>query len=164
MSFLKKYWYLLLVALITAGLGLATYLTSLKLKETKPVAPSVPQETPQAVAPACRLSFSITVPTPTPTGQATPTPTSTVAPTPTNTPAPTATPTPTQPPGPTAVPTPTETPIPTATPTQQLIYGPTPTPTPIPTPRVPVAGIGPSVLGAAAIAGGFLLLLLGLVL
>lgn len=166
MNFLKKYWYLLLVALVTVGLGAVAYLTSVKLKEKKPVAPTVPQATPKAVAPACRLTFAMATPTPTTTGTPaptptpTPTPTSEVTPTPTNTP----TPTPTETSGPTATPTPTQyTEQPTPTPTQQLTYGPTPTPTPIPTPRVPVAGIGPSVLGAAAIAGGFLLLLLGLV-
>ncbi len=42
----------------------------------------------------------------------------------------------------------------------------TPTPQPVvgPTPKVPVAGGGPSVLGASVIAGGILLLLLGLAL
>ena len=39
--------------------------------------------------------------------------------------------------------------------------GPSPTPSPIPTPKIPVSG-GPTVLGATTIAGGVLLLLLGL--
>lgn len=144
MNFLKKYWYLFLVAFITIGLGVVTFLTSQQLKREEPVAPSVPQEQPEAAVPACKktLTFAVSTPTPTPTGELTPTPTST----PTNTP----TPTPTSTPGPTATPTPT--PLPGA---------PTPTPTPA-TPKVPVAGSGPSVLGATVIAGGLLLLLLGL--
>ncbi len=49
---------------------------------------------------------------------------------------------------------------PTPTPTPG---GPTPTPTTPPTPQVPVSGSGPTVLGASVIAGGLLILLLGLV-
>lgn len=41
-------------------------------------------------------------------------------------------------------------------------FGPTSTPSPIPTPKIPVSGTT-SVLGASVVAGGFLLLLLGLV-
>lgn len=158
MNFLKKYWYLLFVAVITTGLGVVTFLTSQKLTQTKPVAPTVPQEKPKAVEPACRLTFSVLQPTATPT----PTPGPTATPTPT--PDPTATPTPTPTPGPTATPTPPPIggPQPTATPTLAQGETPPPTPTPQPTPKVPVAGSGPSVLGATTIAGGILLLLLGL--
>ena len=46
------------------------------------------------------------------------------------------------------------------TPTPRPV-GPTSTPSPIPTPKIPVSGT-PSVLGAAVVAGGFFLLLLGL--
>lgn len=105
MSFFKKYWYLLLVTIITVGIGVVAYLTSTKLEQQAPVAPTVPQATPQAVASACRLSFSISVdntPTPTPTTEASPTP----SPTPTEGPTPSPTPTPTPEPSPTPSPTP----------------------------------------------------------
>lgn len=95
--------------------------------------------------------------TPTPTTPVTGTPTSTPTNTPTGTPTSTATPTPTSPPG--STPTPTHTPTPTPPPGST----PTPTPTTPPTPNVPIAGAGPSVLGASVVAGGFLLLLLGLI-
>ena len=71
------------------------FLTSQQLQKTGPVAPTVPQVTPKAAAPACTLQFSLgstpTV-TPTPTGSPTPTPSSSPTATPTHTP--TATPTP----------------------------------------------------------------------
>lgn len=103
MNFFKKYWYLLIVTIITVGIGVVAYLTSTKLEQQAPVAPTVPQEAPEAVASACRLSFSIGVdntPTPTPTG----------------TPGPTATPSPTPTQGPTATPEPSPTPSPTPQP------------------------------------------------
>ncbi|HLD25203.1 MAG TPA: hypothetical protein VJB96_04785 [Patescibacteria group bacterium] len=103
MNFFKKYWYLLIVTVITVGIGVVAYLTSTKLEQQGPVAPTVPQATPQAVASACRVSFTIgadNTPTPTPTG----------------TPGPTPTPTPTPTPGPTETPMPTETPTPTPQP------------------------------------------------
>ncbi len=156
MNIFKKYWYLVVVALITVGLAVVTFLTSQQLKREEPIAPSVPQAKPRAVENQCRieLTFAVSTPTPTPTGEATPTPT--------GTPADTPTPTPTGTPGPTATPTPTGTSGPTSTPTPTLPPGaPTATPTPA-TPQVPVAGSGPSVLGASIIAGGILLLLLGL--
>lgn len=92
-----------------------------------------------------------TTPTPTPTPRQrrtpTPTPTSALTPTPTETPPPGSTPTPTPAPGgPTATPTPTPTQIAAA-----------------PTPKTPTSG-GPTVLGVSVIAGGVLLLLLGLAL
>ncbi len=153
MKFIKKNWYLLLISFITLGLGVATILTSQKLKEEEAVAPTVPESTPAAATQACTLTFSITqvTNTPTPTGTVTPTATETPTPTGTLTPTPTGTGTPT----PTSV---RETGTPTPTPG---IFD-TPTPTPPPTPQVPVAGIGPSVLGASVIAGGIFLLLLGL--
>ena len=200
MQFFKKYWYLILVAFFTAGLGVMVFLTSQKLAQTEEVAPTAPEEEVEAANPACTLAFSLTAATPTPTGTLTPTPT------PTSTP--TATPTPTN--------TPTSTPTPTATPTPsqqvsgcdetcttnsdcgsglvcidsscrnasctektncqcQITYA-DPTPTPPqevvpgeetamqPTPKVPVSGTGPSILGASIIAGGLLILLLGLAL
>ncbi len=117
MNFLKKYWYLILVTVITAGIGVVAYLTSTKLEQQQPVAPTVPQVTPKATDVNCKLVFTIgTNPTPTPT--------------PTGTPGPTPTPTPTGTPGPTPTPTPTETPGPTPTPTPPEDT-PTPTPTPV---------------------------------
>ena len=90
MNFFKKYWYLIAVTIITVGLGVVAYLTSTKLDTSNPVAPNVPQVTPKATSNACKVSFSITVNTPTPTNTGAPTQT------PTNTPtnAPTSTPTP----------------------------------------------------------------------
>ena len=223
MRFFKKYWYLLIVTVITIGIGVVAYLTSTKLEQQQSVAPNVPQVTPKASNnPDCKLVFSLTIntPTPTPTGvQNTPTPTSqshrpecvnlTLSPS-TGTIPYTTTLTCTGtivggditaaeftlPDGTTKLveknvgnpgsisfdytvgqsgslsfscrvrdnnfnfssvtdacrksigPTPTG--------------GPTATPSPIPTPKIPVAGTGPSVLGAATVVGGLLLLLFGL--
>lgn len=103
MNFFKKYWYLLIVTIITIGIGVVAYLTSTKLETQQPVAPNVPQVTPHAAATACRLSFTLAVNSPTPTNTGAPTATPTNTPTgnptatPTNTGAPTATPT--NPPG-----------------------------------------------------------------
>ncbi len=97
MSFFKKYWYLILVTVITVGIGIVAYLTSIKLGQSQPVAPTVPQVTPQAVSTACRVSFAITIPS------GTPTPTLPI----TGTPSPTPTPTPTTPVTGTPSPTPT---------------------------------------------------------
>lgn len=87
----------MLVTIITIGIGVVAYLTSTKLEQTAPVAPTVPQVTPKASDINCKLVFSIGVdntPTPTPTpppqtGTPTPTPT---PPPPTSTPTPTPTP------------------------------------------------------------------------
>jgi len=96
MNFIKKYWYMMLVTIITVGIGVVAYLTSTKLEQQTPVAPTVPQVTPKASDINCKLVFSIGV-------DNTPTPTVT----PTGTPGPTSTPTPTATPGPTSTPTPT---------------------------------------------------------
>lgn len=88
----------MLVTIITVGIGVVAYLTSTKLEQQQPVAPTVPQVTPKASDINCKLVFSIgTEPTPTPTVGPSPTPTATPSPTPTATPGPTATPTPTTP-------------------------------------------------------------------
>ncbi len=90
MSFIKKYWYLLLVTFLTVGIGVVAYFTSTKLENQQSVAPTVPQVTPKALNTVnCQLVFSITPTTPTPSVTATP------GPTPTNTPGPSATPSPT---------------------------------------------------------------------
>lgn len=145
MNFFKKYWYLVIITFITAGLGIVTFLTSQRLKQEQPVAPSVPQEQPEAAKPSdCKITLTFAVSTPTPT--------------------PTATATPTATPGPTATPTPTETPGPTATPTPTQPPGETPQPTPTPqTPQVPVAG-DVNIFGVGAGIIGGLLLLLGILL
>ena len=44
MQFFKKYWYLILVAFFTAGLGVMVFLTSQKLAQTEEVAPTAPEE------------------------------------------------------------------------------------------------------------------------
>lgn len=94
MNYLKKHWYLVVVTILTLGLGVMVLLTSGRLSQTQQVAPTVPEAQPQAAAPACELAFNITITTETPT--LTPTPTETPTPTPTETPTPTATPTPPQ--------------------------------------------------------------------
>src|SRR3989344_8931078 len=73
MKFIKKYWYMIFVLLFTAGMGVVVLLTSQKLSTTKPVAPTVPQDTPRASEPACTLTFAIAAAT-TPTSTPTPTP------------------------------------------------------------------------------------------
>lgn len=95
----------MLVTIITMGIGVVAYLTSTKLEQQGPVAPTVPQVTPKASDVNCKLIFSLGVdntPTPTPTVPVTGTPTSTPTSTPTQTPGPTHTPTP----SPTVTPTP----------------------------------------------------------
>ena len=82
MSFLKKYWYLMLVTIITVGIGIVAYLTSTKLEQQQPVAPTVPQVTPKATDIDCKIVFTLGVdstPTPTPTGGPSPTPTPTTS-------------------------------------------------------------------------------------
>lgn len=85
MNFLKKYWYLLLVTVLTVVIGVVAYLTSTKLQTQQSVAPTVPQATPKASGTnSCQLVFAITpnTPTPSPTGPAdTPTPSPTNGPT-----------------------------------------------------------------------------------
>lgn len=85
MQFLKKYWYLVVVFIITVALGVVTFLISQKLKQEAPVAPTVPQQQPKAVTQACTLAFALATPTPTPTETPTETPTNTPTPTPTPT-------------------------------------------------------------------------------
>lgn len=89
MKFVKQYWYLIILFLITVGLGIMVFLTSQQLAKKEPVT----QAPPKAAVPACTISFSLAV-SPTPTGTPVPTPTGTPGKTPTNTPTPTATPTP----------------------------------------------------------------------
>jgi len=73
--------YIGILAIITLGLGAVIFLTVQKLQQTTPVAPTVPQVTPKASAPACTLTFALAAtPTPTPTPGSTPTPTPTPAP------------------------------------------------------------------------------------
>gem|GEM_PF-4171551 len=82
-------------------------------------------------------------------------------------PEPTATPTPkpTSPPVVYNSPTPTVLKTPTPT-TVRLIAAATATPTPTsqPTPKIPVAGVGPGIIGAISVAGSILLLVIGLML
>ena len=90
----------MLVTIITVGIGIVAYLTSTKLEQQQPVAPTVPQVTPKATDIDCKLVFTLGVdstPTPTPTGGPSPTPTPTGGPSPTPTPTggPSPTPTPT---------------------------------------------------------------------
>ncbi len=126
MSFLKKYWYLLLVTIITVGIGVVAYLTSIKLEQRQPVAPTVPQVSPKATDINCKIVFTLGTHTPTPTcaprprclnGDEFPECANMGVPAPlppggwycpvTPTPTPTPTVTPTGTPGPTSTPTPT---------------------------------------------------------
>jgi len=214
MRFFRKYWYLLIVTIITIGIGVVAYLTSTKLEQQTSVAPNVPQVTPKASNnPDCKLVFSLTIntPTPTPTGvshrpecvELTLSPSTGTIPYTT-----TLTCTGTIVGGDITA---AEFTLPDGT--TKLVeknvgnpgsisfdytvgqsgslsfscrvrdnnfnfsgvsdacrksVGPTPTgaptatPSPIPTPKIPVAGTGPSILGAATVAGGLLLLLFGL--
>lgn len=86
MSFIRKYWYLVFITVITISLGVVTFLTSQKLKNAAPVAPTVPQAQPQAVTLACTKTLTIVFPSPTATPTATPTNTPTATPTPTSAP------------------------------------------------------------------------------
>lgn len=93
----------MLVTIITMGIGVVAYLTSTKLEQQAPVAPTVPQVTPKASDVNCKLIFSLgTDITPT----LTPTPTTEITGTPTQTPTPTSGPTSTPTPSPTVTPTP----------------------------------------------------------
>lgn len=159
MESLKKNWLLLVVTSATVLLAVLAIMTAIKIRQLGPVAPNVPQRTPEAAVSernpvaACRLTFSLggTTPTPTPTGSPTPTPTGTPGPTPTPTATPTGTPTAT----PTATPTPTPTPAP----------GSSSTPTPTPKVEIPVTPQAGSLLPTVlTIIGGILILGLGLVL
>jgi len=62
----KKYGYLIIVTLMTTGLGVMSFYTSMKLRQTTPIAPTVPQVVPHASENLCSLAFDIGV-TPEPT-------------------------------------------------------------------------------------------------
>jgi len=67
-TFLKKNWLVILVGGLSAFLGVLTLMTAVRLKTEKPVAPTVPQKKPEAVTPACTLTFKLSFslsPTPT---------------------------------------------------------------------------------------------------
>src|SRR4030042_1499208 len=66
MHYLKKYWYLVVLTVFTIGLGVVVILTSGILSQRKKVAPTVPQQEPQAAAPACTIKFTIVIPPVTP--------------------------------------------------------------------------------------------------
>jgi len=84
MNFLKKNWLVILVGCLSAFLGVLTLMTVVNLKKTTPVAPTVPQKEPQAMVPACTLSFKLSLAlTPTTTGVLSPTPGEELSPTPT---------------------------------------------------------------------------------
>lgn len=69
------------VTIITVGLGVVAYLTSTKLENTSSVTPNVPQVTPKAVSNACKVAFTISSNTPTPTTTSSPSGTPTYTPT-----------------------------------------------------------------------------------
>ena len=185
MKFLKKYWYFIIITLVTAGLGAMTFITSQQLTKKTPVAPNVAQEKPKAAVAACTLTIVLAT-----TGSPTPTLTGSPSPTPTSTPTGTLTS------------TPTNTPTPTAITSQalrlhqrQYLYLAVTTARTVnadcrsglvcdggpaamkavrktncscdvaampPYAKTPVAGTGPSILGASVIGVAFLLILLGL--
>lgn len=161
MDKLKKHVPLIIISLLLIGMAVVIFLTTQKLRQTSPVAPTVPQSVPKAITPACTLTFSIALQCNSAcTGDAqcetgycsgepdstnrfcrnrlcststTCTCTGTPTPTPTNTPTPTGTPTPTpsRTPTPTPSPTPTNTPANTPTPTPTNAPSATPTNTPV---------------------------------
>jgi len=55
MTFFRRYWYLFVLALITAILAVATYFTSQRLAEKEPIEPPAPQ----AVTPACTIGVDV---------------------------------------------------------------------------------------------------------
>ncbi len=67
MHYLNKHWYLVIITLLTVGLAVLVILTSGKLSQTKQVAPTVPQQEPQAASAACTVSFTVVVSADTPT-------------------------------------------------------------------------------------------------
>lgn len=71
MQFVKKYWYLLGVLVVTLILGVVTFITSQQVAKKEAIAPTVAQITPFAAEPACTYNFTLTIsptltPTPTP--------------------------------------------------------------------------------------------------
>ncbi len=68
MHFIKKYWHLILVSLLTLALAVGIFLTSKRLGEREAV--SLPP--PKAVELACTLTFSVASPSGTPTHTPTP--------------------------------------------------------------------------------------------
>src|SRR3990167_9429093 len=163
MNFFKRYWYVLLLGIITVGLAVMVFLTSQQLSKKTPVAPTVPEVAPQAVAPACTLTFALSSPTPTPTI------------------------TPTSSPGPSPTPisqcnaicasdsecpsnlTCSDGACRNSSCTDEVDCSCTPpvtqgTPPAQSTPKVPVSGIGPGAVGISVITIGSLLVLLGLAL
>lgn len=138
MNVLKKYWYVTLLLLGTAGLGITALLISLRVQQQE----AINTPPPRAATPECTLTFNINGPTPAeceiafdltiPSSTPTNTPTSTSTPTPSNTPTRTPTQTPTN--TPTRTPTPSITPTGTLTPTATPTHTPTPSNTPTRTP------------------------------
>jgi cytoskeletal protein RodZ len=150
---------ILLATLILAGIAIFTAIRLYQLRQ-QAVAPTAPESKPQAAAPqSCSaLTFSLSTPTPTPTGtpgkSPTPTPTGPATPTPTGTPTESPTGTPTSTPTSTATTTPTATSTATGTPIAQG--------TSTPAPSLPTAGTSwPTVLG---IGTGLILLVGALIL
>lgn len=106
-DFFRKNWLVILMGCLSACLGVLTLLTVVKLRKTTPIAPTAPEKKPQAVIPACTLTFTLkAAPSPTPTKALSPTPGEDLSPTPSQTLSPTPTPTGTL----TATPSPTSKP------------------------------------------------------
>ena len=57
------HWHYVLVIILTLVFGAITIVIAQKLNQTTTVAPTVPQKRPEAVTPACTLTFSIDSPT-----------------------------------------------------------------------------------------------------
>lgn len=69
-TFLKKNWLVILIGGLSAFLGVLTLMTAVRLKTEKPVAPTVPQKKPEAITPACTLTFKLSFSlSPTPIGE-----------------------------------------------------------------------------------------------
>ncbi len=103
---MRKTWPFWIIGLISVILGVLAVFTAMKLREEKPIAPSVPQTKPQAIGgnpvPACIVSFTLSLATPSPVPSSTPG--TSPSPTPSGTPGPTPTATPGSSPAPTPTP------------------------------------------------------------
>ena len=115
---------IIVATIILAFIAIFSALRLYNLREES-ISPAAPESVPFAdTTSSCQIvSFTISTPTPTPTGTITPSPTGTITPVPSSTP--------------TSTPVPTGTNAPTATPTSPPVGGPSATITPTPSPTSP---------------------------
>lgn len=144
-----KLWLVLTFLVLAIGLFVGIYLSK-QPQDIRERATSEPTITPPVSDDPCEIIFTVSSPTPTPTGTLSPTPT----PTPTNTPTPTDIPTPV----PTNTSVPASTPMPTDTPAY-VAEGPTPTRIILPVVGVDFPAKILTIVGSIITLLGFLILL-----